>query len=251
MSIHLSKQDSVEFSADIVPVPPPPLPRPVELAFVATAALITLPVTLPIGGLALFAICAESLVQRKGENPIFIQKRVGRFNREFSIYKLRTMTKYDWKGNLLPEGQPPRTAFVGGFLRKCAIDELLQLINILFKGDMSLWGPRARVEMDFDNVSDEVRRMRQSVLPGIFSRTAVHRKRLARKGIALSIPEQMQLDVEYIYSRTFWKDIQDMIQGLGLAGRGDNDGHNLKDHEHRINPGRPAPRSPAQEQLDA
>lgn len=73
------------------------------------------------------------------------QTRVGRFNKDFKLYKFRTMYKdSDKKGLLTVGGRDPRVTKTGFFLRKYKLDELPQLINI-FKGEMSFIGPRPEV----------------------------------------------------------------------------------------------------------
>jgi lipopolysaccharide/colanic/teichoic acid biosynthesis glycosyltransferase len=78
-------------------------------------------------------------IQNKG-TPFFLQTRPGNDQKPFKIIKFKTMTdEKDKEGNLLPDHQ--RLTTFGKAIRKLSIDELPQLINV-FKGDMSLVGPR-------------------------------------------------------------------------------------------------------------
>ena len=75
-----------------------------------------------------------------GKPAIFKQKRPGKNEKIFTLYKFRTMTdEKDEKGNLLPDEK--RLTKFGKFLRSTSLDELPELINII-KGDMAIVGPR-------------------------------------------------------------------------------------------------------------
>ena len=78
--------------------------------------------------------------------PVFYrQRRVGRFGRDFRIFKFRSMRVGSDKGILLTVGgHDPRITRSGAFVRKFKIDELPQLINV-FVGDISFVGPRPEV----------------------------------------------------------------------------------------------------------
>jgi undecaprenyl phosphate N,N'-diacetylbacillosamine 1-phosphate transferase len=102
-------------------------------------------------------------VQNKGK-AFFFQERPGLHEKPFSIIKFKTMTDArDSEGNLLPDAQ--RLTPLGKWVRKLSLDELPQLFNV-FKGDMSLIGPRPLLFKYLPLYNDEQRR-RHSVRPGI------------------------------------------------------------------------------------
>lgn len=97
---------------------------------------------------------------------LFLQKRVGRYGKEFNIYKFRTMVSdAERLGKQITVGNDNRITKVGAFLRKYKIDELPQLFNVL-KGDMSLVGPRPEVPKYVKLYSDEQKKV-LNVRPGI------------------------------------------------------------------------------------
>lgn len=99
-------------------------------------------------------------------NILFLQKRVGRYGKEFNIYKFRTMiTDAEKVGKQITIGNDSRITKVGAFLRKFKIDELPQLFNVLL-GDMSLVGPRPEVPKYVGLYNDEQRKV-LNVRPGI------------------------------------------------------------------------------------
>ena len=97
---------------------------------------------------------------------LFLQKRVGRYGKEFNIYKFRTMvTDAEKLGKQITVGKDNRITKVGAFLRKFKIDELPQLLNVL-KGDMSLVGPRPEVPKYVALYNEEQRKV-LDIRPGI------------------------------------------------------------------------------------
>jgi lipopolysaccharide/colanic/teichoic acid biosynthesis glycosyltransferase len=124
----------------------------------------------PLGLLLSFAIVLES----KGP-PFYVQKRVGRYAKLFSLYKFRTMyTGSDKKGLLTVGAKDGRITKVGFFLRKYKLDELPQLFNVL-KGDMSLVGPRPEVPKYVQLYSEEEKRV-FDVRPGITDPASIYYK---------------------------------------------------------------------------
>lgn len=99
--------------------------------------------------------------------PVFYkQRRVGRDNKDFMLYKFRSMRMgADKYGLITVGGRDPRVTRSGYFIRKYKLDELPQLINVL-NGDMSLVGPRPEVRKYVDMYTDEQRKV-LSVRPGI------------------------------------------------------------------------------------
>ena len=97
------------------------------------------------------------LVRVKLGSPIiFKQKRPGKDEKIFTLYKFRTMTdSRDEDGNLLPDSE--RLTKFGKFLRSTSLDELPELLNIL-KGDMAIVGPRPQLVRDMVFMTDEQRK---------------------------------------------------------------------------------------------
>lgn len=107
------------------------------------------------------AICMES---RGG--GFYCQKRVGRYGRDFDLFKFRSMRAgADKKGLITVGGRDPRITKTGYFIRKYKLDELPQLYNVLI-GDMSLVGPRPEVKK-YVNLYTEEQRKVLDVRPGV------------------------------------------------------------------------------------
>ena len=131
------------------------------------------------------------LLQKK---VFFIQTRVGKNQKRFSIYKFQTMSEErDVDGKLLSD-EARITAF-GKFLRATSLDELPQLFNIL-QGNMSLVGPRPLLP-DYAHLYSEYQNQRHQVLPGITGYVQVKGRN------ALTWEERFDLDVYYVQHISF------------------------------------------------
>lgn len=99
--------------------------------------------------------------------PVFYKQiRVGKDNNDFKLFKFRSMViDADKKGLITVGGRDPRITRSGYFIRKYKLDELPQLINV-FKGDMSLVGPRPEVRR-YVNMYDETQQKVLTVRPGV------------------------------------------------------------------------------------
>lgn len=153
-----------------------------------TVAGIFLVLSSPIVGAACIAIYLED-----GGPVFFKQRRAGRFERLFTIYKLRTMRVEDLGDKKTPSnGTDRRITRVGRILRKTSIDELPQFLNV-WRGEMALVGPRP--EMPF--IVREYKNwqhLRHLVTPGLTGLWQTSHRAL----MPLESPEATLLDLEYI-----------------------------------------------------
>jgi lipopolysaccharide/colanic/teichoic acid biosynthesis glycosyltransferase len=114
----------------------------------------------------LLLILFLSVAFNSGFPVFYLQTRVGKNNKDFRLFKFRTMyLDSDKKGLLTVGGRDPRITPVGYFLRKYKLDELPQLFNVLI-GDMSLVGPRPEVRKYVDMYNAEQKQV-LNVKPGI------------------------------------------------------------------------------------
>ena len=164
--------------------------RRVRRAFDASVAGAMLLAALPVLTIACLGILIED-----GGPVFFKQKRAGRFERLFVMYKLRTMRKADCVDRPTPSnGSDPRVTRMGRFLRKTSIDELPQLINII-RGDMTLVGPRPEMPLMIGRY-ERWQHMRHLVTPGL---TCIWQT-TSRSEIPLHKPEATIMDLDYIRS---------------------------------------------------
>lgn len=135
----------------------------------------------------------------KGAGAFFYQERIGKNEKPFKIIKYKSMTdERDENGELLPDAQ--RLTKVGKFVRSTSIDELPQLINV-FKGDMSLIGPRPLPKVYLAYYTEEEAH-RHDVRPGISGWAQVN----GRKNITWD--KKLESDIYYVNNLSLWLDIK-------------------------------------------
>lgn len=144
------------------------------------------------------------------------QSRVGRGNKDFRLYKFRSMQEgADKAGLITVGGRDPRVTRSGYYIRKYKLDELPQLINV-FRGDMSLVGPRPEVRRYVDMYSSEQLRV-LSVRPGITDPASIcyrNENELLEQADdpecyyrTVVMPDKLRINLEYIDRRSFRGDL--------------------------------------------
>jgi undecaprenyl phosphate N,N'-diacetylbacillosamine 1-phosphate transferase len=132
---------------------------------------------------------------------IFKQKRVGLNEKEFDIYKFRTMiVNADSVGPVLTQDNDPRITKLGKFLRRTSIDEFPQFINVL-KGEMSIIGPRPEVPSIVKDYTTE-QRFVFTVRPGLTGWAQINGRD------ELSIETKLNYDITYIKKLSFIFDLK-------------------------------------------
>lgn len=147
----------------------------------------------------LYVILALLVRVKLGSPVIFKQRRPGKDERIFCLYKFRTMTDArDENGKLLPNED--RMTEFGRLLRNASLDELPEAWNIL-KGDMSVVGPRPQLVQDMLFMTPEQRR-RHEVRPGLTGLAQVSGRN------ALAWERKLEKDLEYIQHISFLLDVK-------------------------------------------
>lgn len=142
-------------------------------------------------------------VKLTSKGPIlFKQRRIGKNNEEFSIYKFRTM-RIDTPNvpTHLLENPEQWITPIGKFLRKTSLDELPQLFNIL-SGKMSIVGPRPALYNQFDLKEMRTKEGIHKLVPGLTGWAQIN----GRDEIPLSL--KVKLDKEYLERKSFWFDLK-------------------------------------------
>lgn len=214
------RQLSLNEEPPVIPEPTDSLKRAVDVIFSLTGLVLTAPawVILPI------------LIKLEDGGPVlYRQERVGKGGELFTSLKFRSMSpRSESTGPFLQaEQEKSRITRVGAFMRRCALDELPQLLNILH-GDMSLVGPRALVPEEIENHSESGDPVRLAELPGYAVR---HSIRPGLTGLAqIQLPrdaphaKKFRYDIRYVRSRNIWLDIKLIVRSvlISLTGRWTN-----------------------------
>ena len=145
-------------------------------------------------------------IKLDSEGPVFYRQiRVGRYNKDFKLFKFRSMrVGSDKKGLITVGGHDPRITRSGYFIRKYKLDEFPQLINV-FIGDMSLVGPRPEVRKYVDMYTPEQMHV-LDVRPGI--------NELLEKAddpdkyyVEVIMQDKLRINLEYVANHSFFGDI--------------------------------------------
>lgn len=184
----------------------------IKRVFDFTFALLSLIILFPI----LFLIAVIITLDSKG-SVLFIQERVGQYNKPFNIYKFRTMYAKSQKKGLLTIGDhDARVTKFGYFLRKYKIDEFPQLLNII-KGDMSFVGPRPelRYYVNFYKPEDLIIHNLKPGITGLASLEYRNEVELLKKAddpeayfITTIIPDKLRYNKLYLKKRNFLFDLK-------------------------------------------
>lgn len=149
------------------------------------------------------AVLALLVRIKLGAPVLFTQDRPGKDEKIFRLYKFRTMTNArDADGNLLPDDV--RLTKFGKILRAASLDELPEFFNV-FKGDMSLIGPRPLL-VAYLPLYSETQRHRHDVRPGLSGLAQCSGRNL------LSWEDRFALDVEYVRTLSLKTDISIVIK---------------------------------------
>ena len=155
----------------------------------------------------------------------FSQERVGKDGELFKMYKFRSMyvdaeerlanllEHNEVSGAMFKMREDPRVTKIGACIRKCSIDELPQLFNVLM-GDMSLVGPRpALIREVAEYTSHDKQRL--LVTPGISGLWQVSGRS------RLTFAQMVELDLDYVTTRSYWMDIKILFKTVIVVCKGD------------------------------
>ena len=189
--------------------------------------IILLILILPISMIVLPIISILILIL--DSQPVFYsQYRVGLNGIEFKLYKFRTMAESsdesihedhyknlssnkDIQPSLSPDDpirieNDDRITNIGSFLRKTSLDELPNIINVLF-GQMSFVGPRPLVKYESD-LYGEYLKSRNSIKPGITGLAQIQGR------LDLSLQERLYWDLKYVEKKSFLYDLEIIIKTI-------------------------------------
>jgi lipopolysaccharide/colanic/teichoic acid biosynthesis glycosyltransferase len=165
---------------------------------------------------------AAAIVVSMGRPVLFSQRRPGRNDEPFTIYKFRTMIE-PRPGESRLHSDGARVTALGALLRKTSIDELPELWNVL-RGEMSLVGPRPLL-LEYLPKYTAAQRRRHEVRPGITGWAQVN----GRQSIPFS--KRLELDVWYVDNRSLGLDLSILLKTVAQAviGQGQHTGQDLAD----------------------
>lgn len=148
---------------------------------------------------------------------LFKQKRIGKNEQVFTIYKFRTMCVNAYEiGGIANSSNDSRITRVGAVLRRTSLDELPQMINII-KGDMAIIGPRPILPVEFKQYKNNKKyRHRHDVIPGLFCTVDIDLRASATR------EQQFDMDIDYIRNISFHSDLKYFCQIIKTVVSGKN-----------------------------
>ena len=149
---------------------------------------------------------------------LFRQERIGKDKKPFTMYKFRSLVMNDASETAWSKKSDDRRTGFGAWIRRCSLDELPQLFNVLL-GDMSLVGPRPEIPYFVNQFKEDIPlyMVRHQVRPGITGWAQIHGYRGDTP-----IRERVEHDIWYIENWSLWLDIRIMLETV-FRGRFIND----------------------------
>lgn len=169
-----------------------------------------------------FFLLLAVAIKLDSKGPVFYRQiRVGRYNQDFKIFKFRSMvSNADKIGLAITTGNDPRITRMGKFIRKCRLDEISQLLNVL-NGTMSLVGPRPEVRKYVDAYQPKYMAT-LLVRPGVTAEASIrfrNEDELLAQGdnpekiyMEDILPIKMNLGLEYMKKVSVFRDMKIMFQ---------------------------------------
>ena len=171
----------------------------------------------------LFFIIFAPIIKLTDGGPIFYNApRLGKNGKVFKMYKFRSMKVnapniLNADGSTYNGNNDPRVTKIGRFMRKTSIDEIPQILNILF-GHMSIIGPRAHLTTNYkgyDTLTED-RKRRISVRPGLTGYNQAYFRN------SVSSEEKFKNDLYYVDNLTFWMDVKVFFKTIATVLKHDN-----------------------------
>jgi len=162
-----------------------------------------------------FLILIAALIKMDSSGPVlFLQNRLGKDGRPFTMYKFRTMqhnapVTRNPDGSYFVGANDPRLTRIGRLLREYTLDEIPQLLNVL-KGDMSLVGPRPDQVADLELYDDLLRR-KLEVKPGMANLALIHGRNI------LSWLQRAEWDAYYVDHHSLKLDLEILLKAAVLV----------------------------------
>ena len=158
------------------------------------------------------------LIKLDSKGPaLFKQKRLGKDQKEFTVYKFRTMCNHAYEmGGVATRSDDTRITKVGTVLRRTSLDELPQMFNII-NGTMAIIGPRPILKVEFDEYKTNKRYCRRyDALPGMFCTVDIEYRSSSDRNL------QFNMDADYVDQMSLGLDIKTFFSIIAPVVMGKN-----------------------------